>query len=157
MGTISIVQTLSRSIRQGLIFQLPKTNSGRPVIDLDDGSVAVLRAHQGQQLIDKAKLEGSYQDNGLVFPGPLGEPLNPMALTRAFQRLAKRVGLQNARLHDLRHFHATVMLQSGQSLVLVSKWLGHASLTTTGDIYAHLLPGWQKEAANAFAKAMEQG
>ena len=51
----------------------------------------------------------------------------------------------------------TVMLQNGQSMALVAKRLGHASIATTGDIYAHLMPGWGKEAANAFAKAMEEG
>lgn len=45
-GTISIAQTLGRSL-EGLIFQPPKTNAGRRVIDLDDGTVDVLRAHQG--------------------------------------------------------------------------------------------------------------
>ena len=54
-------------------------------------------------------------------------------------------------------FHASVMLQKGGSLLLVSKRLGHASIATTGDIYGHLMPGQQKEAANAFAKAMKEG
>ena len=80
-----------------------------------------------------------------------------MKLTRAFQGLAKKEGIRGARLHNLRHFHASVMLQSGASLLLVSKRLGHASIATTGDIYGHLLPGWQKEAANNFAKVMEEG
>ena len=91
------------------------------------------------------------------YSGPLGAPLNPMTLTRTYQAFAKNVGLQEAKIHDLRHFHASVMLQNGQSMVLVSKRLGHRSVTTTADVYAHLLPGWQKEAANAFAKAMERG
>ena len=156
-GSISIFQTLSRSVDQGLIFQPPKTNSGRRVIDLDEGTVEVLRSHQGQQLLYRVKLDGSYQENGLVFPGPLGEPLNPMAVTRTYQSFAKRLALAGAKVHDLRHFHASVMLQNGQTLLLVSKRLGHASVTTTGDIYGHLLPGWQKEAASAFAKAMKEG
>jgi len=100
------------------------------------------------------ELGNAYQDNGLVFPGPLGEPLNPMKLTRAFQSLAKKQGVKGAKLHDLRHFHATVLLQNGESLLLVAKRLGHASVSTTGDVYGHLLPGWQKEAADGFAKVM---
>ena len=119
--------------------------------------MSILRAHLGKQLLRRMELEGVYENNSLVFPGPLGQPLNPMALTRAFQAYAKRLGLEGAKPHDLRHFHASVMLQNGQSLLLVSKRLGHASIATTGDIYGHLLPGWQKEAANAFAKAMEEG
>ena len=107
--------------------------------------------------LGRAEMGNAYQDAGLVFPGLLGGPLNPMKLTRAFQGLAKKEGIRGARLHNLRHFHASVMLQSGASLLLVSKRLGHASVATTGDIYGHLLPGWQKEAANNFAKAMEEG
>ena len=155
-GTISIVQTLGRSL-EGLIFQPPKTSAGRRVVDLDDETIAVLRAHQGQQLLYKTQLEGAYEDQGLVFANPLGRPLNPMAVTRAFQSLAKKAGLEGANVHQLRHFHATVTLQSGQSIVTVSKRLGHASTSITADIYAHSMPGWQKEAANAFAKAMRQG
>ena len=108
-------------------------------------------------MLSKIELEAAYGDQGLLFPDPLGNPLNPMAVTRAFQSYAKRLGLREARVHDLRHFHASVTLQKGGSLLLVSKRLGHASIATTGDIYGHLLPGWQKEAANAFAKTMRDG
>ena len=156
-GTIPIVQTISRSLHKGIIVQSTKTNAGRRLIDLDDLTVGILRAHRGKQLLNRMELEGAYEDSGLVFPGPLGEPLNPMALTRAFQSFAKRLGPEGAKVHDLRHFHASVLLQNGQSLLLVSKRLGHASISTTGDVYGHLLPGWQKEAANAFAKAMKEG
>ena len=78
-----------------------------------------------------------------------------MAVTRAYKRLATRVGLDGTTLHSLRHFHATVMLQQGESLPLVSKRLGHASVAMTADIYAHVLPGWQKNAAEVFAEAVK--
>ena len=156
-GTISVVQSIGRSLEKGIIVEPTKTNAGRRAVDLDDRTVAVLRAHVGRQLLRRVELDGLYQDNGLLFPGPLGEPLNPMALTRLFQSYAKRLGMEGARLHDLRHFHASVMLQNGASLLLVSRRLGHASVATTGDVYGHLLPGAQREAANAFAQVMEQG
>ena len=156
-GLISVVQTVGRSLHKGVIIEPTKTAYSRRSVDLDDGTVSVLRAHLGEQLLHRMELEGAYEDYGLVFPDPLGKPLNPMALTRAFQAYAKRLGMKGAKPHDLRHFHASVMLQNGQSLLLVSKRLGHASIATTGDIYGHLLPGWQKEAANAFAKAMKEG
>lgn len=157
VGLISVVQTVGRSLHKGIIIEPTKTTYSRRIVDLDDDTVAVLRAHIGKQLLHRMELDGAYEDNGLVFPDALGKPLNPMTLTRAFQSFAKRLGLTGAKLHDLRHFHASVMLQNGQSLLLVSKRLGHASIATTGDIYGHLLPGWQKEAANAFAKAMREG
>jgi integrase len=156
-GYISIVQTIGRSLHKGLIVQPTKTNAGRRSIDIDDRTVAVLRAHIGRQLLSRMELKDIYEGNGLLFPGPLGAPLNPMTVTRTFQSFAKRLGLKGATLHDLRHFHASVLLQNGQSIVLVAKRLGHASVATTGDIYGHLLSGWGKEAANAFAKAIERG
>lgn len=157
VGTISVSQSLGRSLNKGLVFEPTKTRAGRRSIDIDEETIAILRAHVGKQLLSKLEIEGTYQDNGLVFPDPLGRPLNPMSLTRAFQLLAKQVGVVDARLHDLRHFHASLMLQNGGSLLLVSRRLGHASISTTGDVYGHLMPGWQKEAADAFAEAMKKG
>ena len=122
-GSISIVQALVRSLYRGLIFEPPKSNSGRRTIDIDAGTTAVLRAHQGTQLLHKWQLGEAYQDYNLVFPDHIGEPLNPMAVTRTFQSLAKKAGLSGIKLHDLRHFHASVMLQQGQSPALVSKRL----------------------------------
>lgn len=154
-GTMSVVQSLGRSLK-GLIIEPTKTRAGRRSIDIDNDTVAVLRAHLGDQLLRRMELGNAYRDNGLVFPGPLGEPCNPMKLTRGFQSLVKKQGVQGAKLHDLRHFHATVLLQNGESLLLVAKRLGHASVSTTGDVYGHLLPGWQREAADGFAKVMRE-
>ncbi len=80
-----------------------------------------------------------------------------MKLTRTLKRYAERAGAEDVGLHDLRHFHASVLLQSGQSPVMVSKRLGHSSESMTLDIYGQLLPGWQKESAVAFAKAIKHG
>ena len=153
-GAISITQTLGRA-NDGLIFQPPKTSSGRRTIDLDSRTVEVLHSHKGRQLLEKLNATGAYQDIDLVFANPLGQPLNPMSVTKAFQALAKKADIARIRLHDLRHFHCSVLLQLHQSIALVSKRLGHASISTM-DIYRHILPGWQKEAADAFAEAMTE-
>ena len=60
-------------------------------------------------------------------------------------------------LSSLRHFHASVTLQAGQNIVVVSKRLGHSNLSITSDIYAHSLPGWQLQVAEACADVMEGG
>ncbi|MDA0988790.1 MAG: site-specific integrase, partial [Chloroflexi bacterium] len=152
-GTISIVRSLGRS-REGLVFGPPKTTNGRRVIDLDQRTVEVLQAHQGEQLLERVHAEGAYADNGLVFANTLGEPINPMQVTRAFQSLARQCGAGHVKLHALRHFHASVLFQQKQSLFAVSRRLGHASISTTADLYGHMLPGSGKEQANAFAEAM---
>ena len=154
---ITIVSSLVRSAEKGLILEPPKSKASRRVIDLDDGTMEALRQHKVRQVEHRLVLAQTYHDSDLVFPNEFGKVLNPMAFTRALNRAGRRVGAQPIKLHDLRHFHASVLLQNGQNPVLVSKRLGHSTVSMTLDIYGHLLPGWQREAAEVFAKAMRQG
>ena len=154
-GRLLIERSLSRTLERGLYVDPPKTHSGRRVIDLDAETIAVLAKHQEEQRTTKALMREMYKDHGRVFADPYGEWLNPDNLSKAVKSFGQRVGHPEMTVRSLRHFHASVSLQSGQSVVIVSKRLGHASVSTTADIYAHSLPGWQKQAAEAFAQAMK--
>ena len=57
-------------------------------------------------------------------------------------------------LRDLRHTHATLMLRQGVNIKALQERLGHSTITTTLDIYAHVTPGMQKEAALRFEEAL---
>ena len=154
-GSVAIVQSLGRA-RIGKVIQPPKTRNGRRVIDLDARTVAVLREHQGRQLLEKLQAEGAYVDEGYVFANALGNSLDPKWPTRTFQSLAKQCGVTPTKLHNLRHFHASVLFAADQNVFEVSRRLGHASITTTADIYGHLLPGQGKKQAVAFAAMMKE-
>lgn len=91
-----------------------------------------------------------------MFPGPLGDPLDPSVLTRNFEKLARKAGLTRVRLHDLRHFHATLLLQTGTHPKIVQERLGHSSISITLDTYSHVVPGLQEQAAITFAAAMQK-
>ena len=155
-GTAAIVQSLQRLKGQGLQFQAPKSAKGRRSIALDPGTVDMLRDHRGRRLLYQIELDGVYQDHGLVFSGPLGGPLDPSVLTRNFEKLARKADLPGVRLHDLRHFHATLMLQEGTNPKIVQERLGHSSFAITMDTYSHVAPGLQEQAANNFAVAMKR-
>jgi integrase len=68
-------------------------------------------------------------------------------MTAAFRRLAKRVDAPGLRLHDLRHGHATLMLVAGIHPKVVSERLGHSTVALTLDMYSHVAPRLQAEAA----------
>jgi hypothetical protein len=68
---------------------------------------------------------------------------------------AQRVGLKSIRLHDARNTHATLMLVAGIHPKIISERLGHASISTTLDIYSHVLPGLQESAAEKFDRIFE--
>ena len=93
---------------------------------------------------------------GRVFADEFGGWASPQRLYKAVKKYGEQAGVPQLTVHSLRHFHATLLLQSGQNIVVVSKRLGHAQVSMTTDIYAHALPGWQREAAEAFAAAMER-
>ena len=90
-----------------------------------------------------------------MFSHPDGRPFRPNSVGRAFQVIAESVGLNGIRLHDLRHAHATVLLQQGVHPKIVQERLGHSSVATTLDIYSHVLPGLQEAAARRFDEGLE--
>jgi integrase len=132
------------------------TKSGKPrVIDLDAATVAVLRAHRRERGAMALQLA---RDDALVFGDQEGRHLHPERFTRTFHgelaRCRKAIGaeaLPVIRLHDLRHTHATLLLAKGEPVKVVSERLGHASATITLQVYAHVMPGNQRHAAELFA------
>ena len=102
------------------------------------------------------QLRGPLNNNDLVFTWEDGRPMLPDSITHAFKRIARRLGLDGIRLHDLRHSHATLMLEQGIHPKVVSERLGHANINITLDIYSHVMPGIQQAAAETFDKALSQ-
>ena len=156
-GRLLIEESLVQTKTAGIIVEPPKTNSGRRVVDLDEGTTNVLAEHRAEQDRVKDMMRGAYHDSGWVFADPEGQSIYPPRLSKAVKRLGARVGHPQMTVRSLRHFHASVALQAGQNIVIVSKRLGHSTVSITSDIYAHALPGWQQQTADAFAAAMEKG
>ena len=61
------------------------------------------------------------------------------------------------RLHDLRHFHASLLLKEGTHPKVVQERVGHATISITLDTYSNVIPSLQSEAADVFAGAMKKG
>lgn len=93
--------------------------------------------------------------NHFIFTDKKGRPLYPSHISRSFKTKAKKVGFEGVRFHDLRHTHATILLNEGVYIKDVSERLGHANVTTTLSVYAHVLPNRDQEVADVFARLME--
>jgi integrase len=84
----------------------------------------------------------------LIFVTEFGRPVNVNSLVyKHFNPILKRAGLPNIRLYDLRHTAATLALTVGVSPKVVSEQLGHTSAAFTLDVYSHVLPHMQDDAA----------
>ncbi len=145
-GTLSVRQSLEQTNR-GIAFKQPKTQKGRRVVALPQITVEALRRHRVEQAKQKLLLGPGYQDRDLVCARADGLPWPPDSLTSSFSALVRKVGLLRVRFHDLRHTHATQLLRQGIHPKVVSERLGHSTVGITLDVYSHVLPSMQEEAA----------
>ena len=76
-------------------------------------------------------------DEDSMFATPTGQSLDVSNLRRRFNAALRAAGLPHQRFHDLRHECATLRLEQGEELAVVSRMLGHASLSTTANTYMH--------------------
>ena len=133
-----------------LIEGPPKTALGERTIDLDTRTVAELRRHRRRQLEGNIATGRRDDGNGYVFGNPDGGPQDPKRVTVSFARAVARLDLPRIRFHDLRHTHATLMLQNGAPAKVVSERLGHANIAITLGVYQAVMPGMQADAAEQF-------
>ena len=81
-----------------------------------------------------------------------GEPISPNNYSQAFKKFLRDHGLREVRLHDLRHTCAAVLIQDRTPLIEVQQWLGHSTLETTANLYAHLEYETKLNSAGALKK-----
>lgn len=146
LGIASIQQTLYR-LGKVVVTKEPKSVRSRRAA-LPPMLVNTLRMAQEEQIACRRGLGQAYEDNNLVFCQPNGRPLHAHNVTqRDMPRVAKRAGVPRIRFHDLRHCHATLLLQQGVHPKVVQERLGHSTISMTLDTYSHVVPGMQEQAA----------
>jgi integrase len=134
----------------------PKTDRSRRTISLPPQLVDALRRHRVQQGEERLRVGPIWAGErwGLVFSNELGEPLDGVAVTRAFQRKLADLGLPAQRFHDLRHAAATFLIAQGVPLRVVMEILGHSTIATTADTYGHVMPELQRDATERTAAVL---
>jgi integrase len=101
-----------------------------------------------RQTEERLKIGPYWTDMDLVFTNQVGGPVNAGNLRRrSFWPLLERAGLPRIRFHDLRHTAATLMLGRGIHPKIVSEMLGHSQIAITLDLYSHVTPTMQRDAA----------
>ena len=157
-ATVSVRRSVGVIKHNGEARQIMEgdTKTARPrTLDIDPATVAVLRAWKRERGLMALQLA---QDHALAFGNHEGQFRDPETFSKVFktaQRLCARAlgdaAPPEIRLHDLRHTHATLLLTAREPVHVVSQRLGHASAVVTMSVYAHVMPGSQREAAGRFA------
>lgn len=154
-GRIAIRRQRISIRRQPVDKDYPKTNQGRRSIDLDPETVTALRSHRVRQAERRLALGLRGADPGIVFTDVWGQPFIPDRVSEGFDRRVHKSGLPRIRFHDLRHTHASHLLKAGVNIKIVSRRLGHASVSFTLDKYSHLMPDDDQQAALAVAALVD--
>lgn len=133
-----------RPIRgKGLVITDVKTDKSRRPVTLPTTVLKVLREHVNTV------------ESGLIFTSSNGNPHWAANIYHHFKRTIKEFGLPEIRFHDLRHTHATLLLQAGVNPKVVQERLGHSQISLTLDTYSHVVPSVQKDAAQKFEGLLE--
>ena len=121
-----------------------KTRSSYRTLPLSDSLRRYLLDLRRRQKANRRKYGKSYCQTDYVCCFEDGSPLRPDYISREFGRVCRRAALPRIRFHDLRHSVAPLLLQQGFSLKQIQDWLGHADISTTANVYAHV-PYIEKE------------
>ena len=115
-----------------------KTKNSVRTLPLDTATLELLQTVKARQAERRMRLGSTWIDRGLVFPNPTGDFAMKSQYSRMVLRLCKFAGIERLRFHDLRHWYASIAISRGAPLTLVSRTLGHASVSITADTYGHL-------------------
>jgi integrase len=147
-GKLTIQRSLEQTPEHGLNFKPPKNNRTRTV-DAPKILLTALRAHKADQESAAELLGDGYEDKGLIVCRADGSIWRPDCLTPRFRKLTVQVGLQGFQFHDLRHTHASQLLERQVHVKAVCERLGHSSVAFTLERYGHLMPTMQAAAVAA--------
>ena len=155
-GVIRVRQIAQRITGKGMVFGDTKTSGSRRAITIPQSVVVALKKEKVKQAEWKLKYGSLFKDNGLVFCSKTGKPVEPRILQEFLKRSLQIAGLPPIRFHDLRHTHATLLLQQGVHPKIVAERLGHANVGMTLDTYSHVLPNMQQEAVQKLDEALQR-
>ena len=152
--TIKIDQNLLYTPERGIYIDTPKTKGSIRYIKIPDETTRLLKEYRKSCLAQHIRNADTWNDSGFVFIAEDGKPMHPDTLYGWLQKFSNRHNLPHINPHAFRHSMASILIQQGQDIVSVSKRLGHAKVSTTSDIYAHVIAEADAESAEFLADVL---
>jgi integrase len=154
-GELRVHRVLTRSKAAGWAFEAPKTKKSSRTVALPASVVGIVQSHRAQQAKERLAAGPSYQSRDLILATHHGQPLEWRAIAkRHFRPIVKAAGLPPMRPYELRHTFATISMDQGTPLKVVSEALGHSSPTMTLATYQVVLPHMLRASANLLEQTL---
>lgn len=152
-GQVAVVES-AEQMNGTVRLKPPKSGRARTVA-LAQTIIDELRIHRIEQAQSLLKLGVRLSQDHFVCAHADGRMMQPTWITHEWVRLIRGTALPAYRFHDLRHAHATHLLASGAHPKVASERLGHSKVGITLDLYSHVMPGMQEDAADKADKALQ--
>lgn len=148
---IHICNNVLYTPEHGVYEDTPKTKTSIRYISVPAETMQLLKQYELWQKKERLRLGSYYQNQDFVFAQDNGKPLHPDSVGRWLNRFSKRHNLPHINPHAFRHTMASMLYYNGVDSVSISKRLGHAQVSTTSDIYAHVIEQADKHNAEILA------
>ena len=145
--TVRVQRVLVDRDKMPLQYAPPKSKESRRPVVLPQVVVAALRRHRKQQAAEQLAAGDAWNGQDLIFCNEIGQPLRQDWTRGSFRRVVKAAKLPALRIYDLRHSAASLLLDAGEDLKVISERLGHSTILLTSDTYLHTSRGVQQRAA----------
>jgi integrase len=149
------VRESAEQTKEGVRYKEPKSGRARTV-SMSSTVIAELNAHRTRQAEEQLRLGIRPDEDSFVVAQYDGQPIQPRSLTHEWVRILGKTTLPRIRFHDLRHTHASQMLAAGVHPKIASERLGHSTIGITLDLYSHVMPGMQADAAEQVDAAIQR-
>lgn len=136
---------------RGIYEDTPKTATSNRFVALPLETMKLLRQYRAWQNEERLRLGEYYQDQGFVFCQDNGKPMHPDSVTDWLNKFSRRHNLPHINPHAFRHTMASLLYFNGVDSVSISKRLGHAQVSTTANIYAHVMEAADQRNADILA------
>lgn len=151
---IHICRNILYTKERGVYEDTPKTENSTRYISIPADIMAELRHHRAWQASERLRLGTYYENQGFVFAQDNGKPLHPCSVTSWLRKFSDRHGLPHLNPHGFRHTMASMLIYNGVDPVTVSHRLGHDQVSTTTDIYSHMISDADSRSADIIADAL---
>lgn len=134
--TVFIWQQIQK-IEGAYEFVKLKSDDSIRTLEIDEETLAALKAHKIQQNMDRLAMGDKWEDHDLVFTTTNGKPIDCKTDYRQWHRALSIAGLPVKRLHDARHTAATLLFDQGIDIEVIRRFMGHSSVLLTSKTYVH--------------------
>lgn len=144
--TLRVTGAAQQQKGKGMVRVPTKTTASEAPIPIPDILVPVLREHLA--MLDEERTFSKWKERGYLFPTTLGTPIGERYLSNHYKKILRQNDLPDIRFHDLRHSCATLLISLGVHPRIVMETLRHSQISTTMNIYGHVMPQVNRDALN---------